>query len=272
MIGFMQGRLVEPVDNKIQAFPKDKWVEELNIASQNEFNKIELTVDLEGIWENPLTNKLGLKELKNNLDIYKIEPVACTGDFIMHEPPWRSSGTRKKDLIETLKAVIDGLGFLNIPIFVFPLVDQSSLNKHEESTLASFIKDLEEDLIRNNVRIAFESDYPPEELKRFIMNYNPKVYGINYDIGNSASLGFSPEEEINCYFEHIIHVHVKDRFLNGATTRLGNGNANIEMCVNILTSLNYSGNYVLQTARSEEGNHLKELIYNRDYFLSFFKQ
>lgn len=271
MIGFMQGRLVDTVNGKIQAFPKDQWRKELKIASENSFNKIELTVDLEGVWDNPLTEKKGINELKKYLKEYEIEPLACTADFIMHEPPWRSDSKRQEYLLRVLRSVLNGLGSLSTPILVFPLVDESSITYSEEGELMSFLENIEDDLAINGIKIAFESDYPPKELKRFIDQFNPEFYGINYDIGNSASLGYDPKEEISTYHDSIIHVHVKDRFFKGSTTKLGTGDADLKLCIRMLTSFNYSGDYVLQTARDPEDRHIKVLNFNREYFLSLFE-
>ena len=51
----------------------------------------------------------------------------------------------------------------------------------------------------------------------------------NYDIGNSASLGYDPIVELNAYGHKILNVHVKDRKLKGTTVPLGSGDANIKL-------------------------------------------
>jgi uncharacterized protein YebE (UPF0316 family) len=35
----------------------------------------------------------------------------------------------------------------------------------------------------------------PKRLKDFIRKFNPDIFGINYDTGNSAALGFHVKEE-----------------------------------------------------------------------------
>ena len=50
-IAFVQGRLVDEVNKKIQAFPRDSWELELKKASKNNIKYIELTVDLERVWK-----------------------------------------------------------------------------------------------------------------------------------------------------------------------------------------------------------------------------
>ena len=77
--------------------------------------------------------------------------------------------------------------------------------------------------------IIFESDYPPSELKRFIGKLPQELFGINYDIGNSASLGYNHQEELKAYGKNIYNIHVKDRVLYGETVPLGEGHANFSL-------------------------------------------
>jgi hexulose-6-phosphate isomerase len=107
--------------------------------------------------------------------------------------------------------------------------------------------------------VAFESEFAPVDLARFIGRLDPVLFGINYDIGNSAALGFNPSEEISAYGQRIINVHVKDRVLGGTTVPLGAGNADFETVFKELARLSYAGNYILQTARAPDGDHAKAL-------------
>ena len=59
-------------------------------------------------------------------------------------------------------------------------------------------------LQKYEMKIVFESDFPPRRLMDFISNFTPGCYGINYDIGNSAGLGYNPEEEIEAYGNRIL--------------------------------------------------------------------
>jgi L-ribulose-5-phosphate 3-epimerase len=53
-IGFMQGRLCEPVDGKIQAFPWRDWESEFRNAAAIDLRLMEWTLDQERLNENPL--------------------------------------------------------------------------------------------------------------------------------------------------------------------------------------------------------------------------
>ena len=73
----------------------------------------------------------------------------------------------------------------------------------------------------------------PKQVKHFISKLDSKYFGINYDIGNSASLGFDPKEEFTSYGKRISNVHIKDRVLNGGPVTLGKGNADFVKFFNI---------------------------------------
>ena len=68
------------------------------------------------------------------------------------------------------------------------------------------------DKYSSNVSILFEVDLNPNDVYNFIKPMNTNIFGINYDTGNSASLGFDFEEEKN-YFDYVKKYPHKDRIL-----------------------------------------------------------
>tara|TARA_A100001011_G_scaffold382388_1_gene452093 strand:+ start:350 stop:1165 length:816 start_codon:yes stop_codon:yes gene_type:complete len=256
-IAFIQGRLVDQINEKIQAFPIDEWEKELEIAAKNRINFVELTVDLNDIEHNPISCINNSIYLKNKLDSKSIEAIACTADFIMHCPPWLSDYNKIRSI--TID-VIEGLGRVGCKYLVFPLVDKSAIYKTVEQEAINFLMSLEESLEINNVEIAIESDYNPIELKNFIANFPDKHYGINYDIGNSASLGYEINREFDAYFNRVKHIHVKDRLFNGSTVPFGCGAVNFEECFKIIKKFNYQGNFSIQSARDPSGNHVPVML------------
>ena len=112
--------------------------------------------------------------------------------------------------------------------------------------------------------MVFESDYVPRDLARFIARLDPDLFGINYDMGNSAALGFNPHKEFAAYGQRVFNVHVKDRVLGGTTVPLGTGSVNFDAVFAALAQINYRGNFILQTARDADGNHADVLCTYRD--------
>ncbi len=121
------------------------------------------------------------------------------------------------------------------------------------------------------MKIIFESDYPPPALREFIARLPAAHFGINYDIGNSAALGFDSVEEIGAYGARIDNVHVKDRVLGGTTVPLGTGNANFPAVFRALKRSGYAGNFILQTARAADGDHAAALRRYRDMVTDWLK-
>ena len=61
------------------------------------------------------------------------------------------------------------------------------------------------------IKIAFEIDKNPLEVSKFYSKFDRSIFGINYDMGNSASLDYNSDEEFDCYGSSILNVHVKDQ-------------------------------------------------------------
>ena len=76
---------------------------------------------------------------------------------------------------------------------------------------------------------------------------------VNYDIGNSAALGFNSYEELAAYGDRITDIHIKDRILGGGPVRLGHGNADFIKFFNELKNFNYQGPFIMQAYRDDEG-------------------
>ena len=257
-IGFIQGRLSPITNNRIQQFPWDTWQNEFSIASKNDINLIEWTIDTFKFYLNPLINLNQWEEIntvasKNNI---LIPSVTC--DYFMENPPWKSDiDLIKKGII----AIFQGMKNISAKILVVPLVDNSSLlDSSNADTVKNLFTDLIPEMIQNNIQIAFECDLNPEELLHFISEFDKNYFGINYDIGNSASLGFDPNKEFEAYGSRITNVHVKDRKINGPTIPLGEGDADFLRIFGLLHEVNYQGNLILQTARSKEGKDAEVLV------------
>ena len=263
----MQGRLVKDEKNLIQSFPTKNWVKEFSIANQLGLKKMEWTIDRKNILKNPLFNKnqiIKIKKLSKVNDL-KIESITC--DFFMQRPFFKIKNRKKMSIeISLLKMLIKLSKKIGIKYFILPLVDNSSINsKKEEQILIKELIKASKILKKNKQKILFEIDYPPTKLKNFIKKFPPLVFGINYDLGNSASNGYDLKEEID-YFKYVKNIHIKDRKLNGPTVPLGKGDADFNFFFKSMKKINYKGNFILQTARGK--NDINEIKKN----LSFLKK
>jgi len=261
----MQGRLSPLIDGRIQAFPWPFWQDEFPIAEKLGFNLVEWTLDQDRLYDNPLLTVDGQTHILALRHKHRFEISSLTGDCFMQAPFWKSVGTTRRDLERDFLAVAKACSAVGIRMMVVPLVDNGRLeNVAEEDALVDFLRGQSEFLAAGNIQIVFESDFGPAELARFIARLDSHSFGINYDIGNSAALGFDPVEEIRAYGERIINVHVKDRRLGGTTVPLGTGDANFDAVFSGLAHVGYAGNYILQTARAASGDHAEVLCKYRD--------
>jgi hexulose-6-phosphate isomerase len=267
-IGFMQGRLSPVIDGRIQAFPWSTWQEEFCTAHNIGFNLLEWTIDSKNYENNPLfTKREEISALQINCGI---EIESLTNDHFMEMPPWQAKGNELNHNLSMLTSTMYELG---IKILVIPLVDNSSiLGDISKSNLVReiFLGKLSE-LQEKNVRVSFELDLKPSDAKDFINEFPSENFGINYDIGNSASLGYDPKEELGLYGSRIFNVHVKDRLIGGASVQLGHGAADFETIFEMLKELKYSGNYILQTARAQNEQHEKVLVDSRKFIEKYFR-
>jgi L-ribulose-5-phosphate 3-epimerase len=264
-IGFMQGRLSALVDGKIQAFPWNEWREELPRAKALNIGRMEWTIDQDRLRENPLTTESGQAAIARLARGNAIEIGSLTGDCFMQAPFWKAAGQAQDALATDLDLVLASSAALGIEFVVIPLVDNGKIETAEqEEILLRRLLDRSASLLRQRVKIVFESDLRPAELARFIAKLPAGSFGINYDIGNSAALGYDCSEEIAAYAPRILNVHVKDRLRGGTTVPLGTGAAELAKAIRQIESSGYSGQYILQTARAADSDHAGALARYRD--------
>ena len=127
----------------------------------------------------------------------------------MQAPFWKFEGVARANLQRDFLAICTACVQVGIQMMVVPLVDNGRLDTAEqEDVLVKFLFEQQSFLDENNLKVIFESDFAPTELARFINRLPAEQFGINYDIGNSAALGFAPVEEFAAYGKRIINVHV----------------------------------------------------------------
>ena len=82
----MQGRLVPSEKKKsIQYFPSKNWKKEIKIASENNLNILEWTINLENMLKNPIYNG-NVEEIIKLKKKYNIEIPSITVDYFMQKP------------------------------------------------------------------------------------------------------------------------------------------------------------------------------------------
>lgn len=268
-IGLMQGRLSKPMNGLIQSFPLKTWNKEFSLARKLSIKFIEWTLDYKNLHQNPLMKKSGRKKIMKLCNRYNIKIKSITGDCFMQRPFWKENYIKiREKLLNDLNKILVCASKLKIKNIIIPLVDNGSIkNLQEEKLLIKELRRFSTFLKKKKMTILFETDFLPKKNLSFIEKFEKKNFGINYDIGNSASLNFKPKEEFKTFGKYIKNVHVKDRLKYGKTVPLGKGNANFKLISNLLKKNNFKGNLILQAARGKTGKEF-ETVSN---YLKFLK-
>ena len=250
-IGIMQGRLSPRIDGKIQAYPANTWQKEFEIAQEIGYAAIEWIVE-NPVETNALMTDSGKAEIKKAIASTGVRIDYVCADIFMQQPLVRMTEETKSQNKEYLASILKNakeVGAIGVEI---PFVDNSSIkNETEKQEFIDVMQDAFKLAKQIDLKISLETDLPPIDFKVLLENIDLDYVQANYDIGNSASLGFDPKEELEAYGLKILNVHVKDRKLGSTTVPLGTGNANIDYVFQKLQEIGYSGGLTMQAARGE---------------------
>ena len=128
--------------------------------------------------------------------------------------------------LEKLGWIFGRCEIAGIARIVLPFVDNSKLETDSDlDDLAALLKQMAPKAA--GLEIHLETSLPPARFASLLEKTGEPSVKVNYDSGNSASLGFRAEEEFAAYGAAIGSVHIKDRLLHGGTVPLGQGNADL---------------------------------------------
>jgi len=251
-IGIMQGRLSPRIDGKIQAYPANTWQKEFEIAKEIGYSAIEWIVE-KPLEINALMSKSGMQEIKEIILKTGVRVDYVCADFFMQQPLVRMSEKIKEENKKILEQILINskeIGAIGVEI---PFVDASSIKTESEiEELISVTEDAFKLAGEIGIDVSLETDLNAKEFKKLLEKIDLDHVKANYDIGNSASLGYEPLEELENYGKKILNVHVKDRKLGSTTVPLGTGNADIRRVFEKLDEIGYTGGITMQAARGED--------------------
>ena len=263
--GIMQGRLLPKFKGQYQSHPIGNWHKEYAIASNLSLKNIEFIFDLNLYHKNPIFSEIELI-IKTQKET-GIKTKSICADFFMNAPIHKSTKEERKIFNEILTKLIINLSKLGGSDIVIPFVDNSKIvNEEDKLIVVEFLNSLENICHDHKVNLALETDLEPKVFNKFVNDFNNKYITINYDSGNSASLGFSIEEEFNLLAEKITNIHIKDRTLNGGSIELGKGDANLKYLKRFIIEKKFDGIITFQAFRDDEGISIFKKQFN--YFLN----
>ncbi|MCV0400943.1 MAG: sugar phosphate isomerase/epimerase [Nitrosopumilus sp.] len=248
-IGIMQGRLSNPVNNEIQAFPTKEWRDEFAKAEKIGYELLEWVFDS---LDNPIISDKGTLEIKKYIKNSKIDIHSVCADYFMKNLLFDLPKNEIEKNLKVLIKLIHHCSKLGIKIIELPFVDSSSLlKKNKVNEILKNLKPIIPLLEENNIILTLETDLPPDQFYDLLNKFNSPYIKANYDIGNSISNGFDPELEISILKDHIFNVHIKDRIFHGNTVTLGTGDVDFDVFFASLAKINYEGDLIIQGARED---------------------
>ncbi len=249
-VGIMQGRLSLPISGKIQAFPWNSWEEEFFQAKEISLDLIDWLVAADRFDENPLLTAQGDKTIKALISKTGVRIGAVCAHYFISRPLLRCSRSELKERLDVLELLINRLNHLGIKYLEIPFLENSAIKDEIElKQTMQIIKPSLEKAHQLGVILAFETSLPAEVFRVFLSGLDHPAARATYDMGNSASLGYDPKEELESYGELVGTVHIKDRVLNRGTVPLGQGDTDFATCFSMLRGKNYTGPFVLEVAR-----------------------
>jgi L-ribulose-5-phosphate 3-epimerase len=265
----MQGRIVPPEPGRFQAFPRSRWLDEIALARQVPLSYIEWIYDQYGADVNPVVNNpLQLRALAKDagVGIY-----ALCADYFMDLPFLRCTETERAERERALAQLLLHAQNAGIGRVVLPFVDASAIQTSEDySIVVQVLQNALPVAQSAGVELHLETSLPPAEFADLLARIPSPLVRVNYDSGNSASLGFRPSEEFAAYGGRVGSVHIKDRIRGGGTVPLGTGDADLPQVFRELEKIGYTGDITLQVARSEPGREVEWARSNREFVARYW--
>lgn len=259
-LGIMEGRLVPPEDGRFQCFPRDQWESEFAHAAKVPFDYIEWVYDLYGHDVNPLGQREGVdgvEQLRNLIESAGVSIRSVCADYFMDKPLLRCGKRELDERLQELARILRNGRAVGVNRVVIPFVDASAIRSNEDivavqDALNAAMPFAEE----TGIEIHLETSLGPIDFAKLLDSIPHPKLRVNYDSGNSASLGYSPANEFAAYGDRIGSVHIKDRVLNGGTVPLGTGNTDFTAVFSCLEKIDYRGDFTLQVARGTPGDEV----------------
>ena len=253
-IGVMQGRLLPKYKGRYQAHPVGYWEEEFDIASEIKLNCIEFILDYNDVDENPLMSRDGCARIAKISNQTGVKVKTICADYFMEAPLHSNSSVVAKKSAIILHRLIENASEINVTDIVIPLVDKSSvINQTDRDRFIQEIKAFISDAKSHQINLCLETDLNAYGFKKLLNEIGSDCVTVNYDIGNSAGLGFDPVDEFAAYGNQITDLHIKDRVVGGFSVELGSGDADFTKVLHEVVKCGYTGPFIMQALRDEEG-------------------
>ena len=268
-ISIMQGRLLPPFEERFQAYPANDWINEFYKAAEIGLYSIEWIYEKPHEVENAFYNDLGIEKIKQTIDDTGILVRSICADYYMSEHLIKDGSTVLTNW-EHLEWLYNQAKKLKITYIILPFVDNSSLQSEEDiQALILALKNFFNNNESLGIEIHLETDLEPHNFYQLFKKVNNPLLKMNYDTGNSASLGYDPDLEFDLLGNYLGSVHIKDRVVRGKTVSLGTGDTDFNKCFNWFKKLKFDRWYVLQAARGQSGLESQNIMSQLNFILNY---
>lgn len=247
----MQGRLSPSTSGKIQEFPIQTWQDEFEMAAGLGLKAIEWTVDFLDYKNNPIFISELNSKLANLINEHSMHIPSITLDCFVEAPIHaKNELTGLKSEVKDLIWVAENIRIPGLNILVLPIVAEAGAFTEEKmENLVSQLNGAQSAIADLGKMVAIECEFQVPIIRKLLDELDPSIYGVNFDMGNSAALGNNAAEEITACGDRIFNVHIKDRILGGKTVPLGQGSVDFKVVSKSLQDIGYAGNMIMQAAR-----------------------
>jgi hexulose-6-phosphate isomerase len=256
-LGIMQGRLVAPEAQRFQSFPRQRWRDEFALAADVGLDTMEWIYDAYGEDVNPLVTDAGVREVERLSTLHHIAIESVCADWFMDFPLVGVDAETAQSRWQRLEWLMNRCSLLRINRVVVPFVDASAIRTAQDAaSIAAGINSLARSIDATGVELHLETALAPAEFAALLGRLQHPGVKVNYDSGNSASLGYRPAEEFAAYGLRVGSVHLKDRKYGAGTVPLGEGDTDFGGLFDALAAVRYQGDFILQVARGADGEEL----------------
>jgi sugar phosphate isomerase/epimerase len=258
-MGVMQGRLLPKYKGRYQAHPLGYWQEEFQVAQRIGLDCIEFILDFNDADSNPLLKEGGIDEIKSMIIKTGINVNTICADYLMEAPLHSEEPSVCQKSQDIMAQLLSNAAKLGVSDVVIPCVDKSSLSTKQSAN--RFVKQLLPLITlaeKFEINLSLETDLGPKPFLELLNRFRSDRVTVNYDIGNSAALGYDPIEELDAYGGKISDIHIKDRLRSSGPVVLGGGNADFDIFFKKLAEFDYQGPFIMQAYRDDEGVEMFE--------------
>lgn len=273
VFGIMQGRLLPKYQTRYQAHPVGYWKEEFPIAAELGLASIEFILDYNDAGTNPLMSDQGIAEIKEISRQTGVVVNTVCADYFMEAPLHHPDERVRRNSSEVLEVLLNNGAELGLKDIVLPCVDQSSLNGYDaQDRLVATLIPLLALAEKTGINLSLETDLAPVPFTELLNRFDSKRITVNYDTGNSASLGYDPLEEFSLYGNRISDIHIKDRKLGGGSVFLGTGDARFGDFLTALSTIDYKMPFIFQVYRDDDGVEVfkQQMSFFKKMYTEFF--